>query len=257
VLYRQNRRRFVVGLLSCGSMSITSKLTAAADAPAIRRDCLDHAINPNSKDIKSAISIDQFSTSELIGYFQQLADHIRREDILLRQFFQNDSAILLAPEGMDAHADSPERLTLGLKFIRLFAPSLAFEDKLKVSGILAHEKSHTFQYKWNVDLALRKAAGQPVKYVELHADYLAGAYMAWREKYQQGAPVELSKLFFNLGDRLNGEDHHGTEQERLNAFTYGYMEFQNNLGPGKPADVISAATLGIQYIKRSLPIRTY
>jgi hypothetical protein len=119
--------------------------------------------------------------------------------------------------------------------------------------LLAHETGHIFQFQWKVDSALGNVRSERVKYIELHADYLAGAYMAWREKYVQGAPAQLSKLFYSLGDRaLNSEDHHGTERERLAAFSFGYGKFQSLTEAGQTPDVKSAATLGILYVKEAI-----
>ncbi len=246
------RRNFLLGLLSCSCCCCAAARSGHADPAPLRSNCLQYAVDPRAQDIGSFMPLEQFSASELVSYFRQLADHIKQEERLLHTFFTTQASIYLELQGRDAHA-SPGYVGLGLQFVQRYAPSLNFADKLKISGLLAHETAHTFQFEWKLDSMLANVRGQPVKYVELHADYLAGAYMAWREKSLQGAPAQLSELFYRLGDRaLNSADHHGTEHERLAAFSFGYLEFQSLTEAGKAPDVKYAATTGILYVKRSL-----
>jgi hypothetical protein len=87
---------------------------------------------------------------------------------------------------------------------------------ISVPAIMAHEFAHVYQFK---EGSLRQAA-TPVR--ELQADFLAGWYVqeAGLDEMQVRPAMES---FFEMGDfNFNSPDHHGTPQERLDAFNAGY-----------------------------------
>ena len=197
--------------------------SAYAQAPQPRRYCFDRAraAQPNSQ-----LNLSDLPEPELLHYLKALVDYVKKEDELLLAFFKTPSSIYLDLQGTDAHAIDTE-ISLGLKFIaQYYSANDERTGQLKIAGILAHEKSHIFQFYWKFESMLRNVKGHPVKWFELHADYLAGAYMAWRDSGRAKSARELSRFFFDLGDRaVTSDDHHGTENERLSAYTYGYFEF--------------------------------
>ena len=86
-------------------------------------------------------------------------------------------------------------------------------------GILAHEWGHILQF-------MNVKARPPGKAMELHADGLAGWYMGMRAmQLAQWNPVDLRTTmlsFFGKGDyAFNDPSHHGTPQERVQAFQGG------------------------------------
>lgn len=84
-------------------------------------------------------------------------------------------------------------------------------------AILAHEWAHILQYK-------KLTQFPPGKPMELCADEIAGWYMGTRSTQLHGE-VDLSssiRSFFNKGDlAINSPRHHGTSQERYDAFQRG------------------------------------
>jgi hypothetical protein len=200
--------------------------------------------------------LSDLSERQLLNYLTTLVDYVKREDESLLKFFKTPSSIYLDLQGTDAHAVDAD-ISIGLKFIaQYYTANDERTGQLKIAGILAHEKSHVFQFYWKFESMLRDVQGHPVKWFELHADYLAGAYMAWRDSGRAKSASELSRFFFDLGDRaVTSDDHHGTEDERLAAFTYGYFEFLELTKERRRADVESAAIKGVLYVQRSLSPR--
>jgi hypothetical protein len=209
-----------------------------------------------------AVSLSDFSQAELVAYLRALVAHIQHEDALLSRFFEFRSAIYLEPMGRDAHAKPGKinsdgsrqvgSMTLGLGFLQVFAPQ---PNSASISGIMAHEKSHVFQYLRRINGILEDLGGHEVKYVELHADYLAGAYMAWRERNVPVKAGEVSQTIYDLGDRdVNHRLHHGTKQERLYAYSNGYYQFLGLKDQGLSENVETAARMGMRYVCKALSI---
>jgi hypothetical protein len=244
------RRDITASVASC-CMWCASRLAYAQERHP-RRYCFDVARDDK---IDDEIAVSQFSQRNLTSYLSSIVEHIKKEDASLLRFFQSPSSIYLDLVGRDAGADKDTNaIHLGLKFLSRYSPNVTVNGLMKVTGILAHETSHIFQYRWRFDTnVLKGIGGYPVKMVELHADYLAGAYIAWKEGNQTRSASELSRLFYDLGDRaLNSEDHHGTEVERLSAYTFGYFEFFELQRQGYHPDAKSAATKGVLYVQRLL-----
>jgi hypothetical protein len=91
-----------------------------------------------------------------------------------------------------------------------------------IVAIMAHEFAHVTQYKFNEQLT--------GKYSELHADFLAGWYMA-RMKGLSSLEIEkISLSFWDKGDdNYFSENHHGTSQERRAAFLEGFKNSQMDI----------------------------
>jgi hypothetical protein len=246
------RRQFVTGVLACSCMTCALSAThgqSATDGSSerIRRYCADSPISRAEidADLKNRVPLGQYSNTGLRAY-------IEREKELLTKFFHTNSSVFYAPRAATAYMD-PDR-----NFIAFNEGMVSkYKDRefglLNMSGILAHEEGHIFQAAWNLLRMLEDVRGYKVKYVELHADYLAGAYMTWREDYRPGAaPAELAALFFELGDFRGFDVHHGTPQERFRAFQQGYHDFNELKRAQASADVRSAAAMGLLFIRRTL-----
>jgi len=115
---------------------------------------------------------------------------------------------------------------LSTSIVRKYGSSLGPYATWIAMGVLAHEFGHIAQFKRVEAQGLRHT----YKYPELHADFLAGAYLAQRalEAYQYNGTNLLPVLnlamqqFFSIGDTaFNSPDHHGTGPERANAYQAG------------------------------------
>ena len=84
--------------------------------------------------------------------------------------------------------------------------------------VLAHEFAHIVAMKYDINL--------PTKENELFADYLAGCYMFYRNKYFKPTDIQAAyQAFYNLGDNyFTAPDHHGTPQSRLTCIQEGFNQ---------------------------------
>ncbi len=110
---------------------------------------------------------------------------------------------------------------IGLKLVNdLLKPS---DGGLSVACVLAHECGHIFQF-FSDDQYYDRLAGPTQRLRELHADLLAGYYMA---KRQGSAPSSLStvqKTMIDFGNynKANPRDH-GTPGQRNAALDKGFL----------------------------------
>lgn len=89
---------------------------------------------------------------------------------------------------------------------------------LSVPAIMAHEFAHIYQF---MDGSLADVA-TPVR--ELHADFLAGWYMA-RRNISESLMKPALDAFFGMGDyHFNSPNHHGTPMQRLRSLLAGYAD---------------------------------
>ena len=131
-----------------------------------------------------------------------------------------------------------------LEFLKIHLLSTKWGGAV-VSGIIAHEFAHIFQFF--TDYMNRLAAlHTTVKFQELHADFLSGFYMG---KKHSASPIKLDDYFdafYALGDyKFDSKDHHGTRAERYFAIKAGY-----NLSIGNRGQSIDfAASQGEAFLK--------
>ena len=107
-------------------------------------------------------------------------------------------------------------------------------------AIMAHEMGHLVQYK----LGLHAPAQ---KYLELHADFIAGWYMAWRQASLSGFDVitEAATEMARVGDfDFQNPDHHGTPNEPIAAFSAGVQQTARALALGGQPSPLDAAKAG-------------
>jgi hypothetical protein len=111
---------------------------------------------------------------------------------------------------------------------------LADPEELLVVSVCAHEFGHVVQN--STSLHNRLAIGQATaRLLELHADFLAGFYLAVRgSEYRPQQMVELGQNWEKLGDsNYTNPQHHGEPIERLRAIEQGFLvgSGRPNLGP--------------------------
>jgi hypothetical protein len=114
-----------------------------------------------------------------------------------------------------------------------------------VVGICAHEFGHIVQYFKGFRDRLMEGQST-VRQLELHADFLAGYYLAeYRRDYGYDELRALGKAWASMGDvNFNRRTHHGTPEERLNAIQAGFK-----LAHEHPEFTIAgAAEVGVRYV---------
>ena len=88
-----------------------------------------------------------------------------------------------------------------------------------VVAILAHEFGHVAQFTFG-------GIQGPGKAPELHADYLAGWYLAHRGTMSATNLSSTLQVFYAIGDyQFNNPGHHGTPDERLSAAMAGFNAY--------------------------------
>jgi hypothetical protein len=141
----------------------------------------------------------------------------------------------------------PGTVLMGKKF---FAQQMAQDDDagLTVIAILAHEFGHIVQMQRGYGDVLERMDRTQMP-LELHADFLAGFYLAGRKAEHPNLNLQTVGAVFNsLGDTdFNGRQHHGTPEQRTIAITAGY-----NQGKTGTHDVDDAAQSGVAFVQRMM-----
>jgi hypothetical protein len=118
------------------------------------------------------------------------------------------------------------------------------DQGLSVLAICAHEFGHIVQFETQYYTELSR--GQPtVKHIELHADFLAGFYLATIKRRTPTLQLQdVGKTFDHLGDtEFSNPLHHGTNDERVHAIEGGSF-----FGREHRATVAQAAANGAEFI---------
>lgn len=115
-----------------------------------------------------------------------------------------------------------------------------YGTSLSLPAIIAHEYAHIAQFKY-------KFPWPEGKWPELHADFLAGWFIAHRGRFPlaNNAYQAAASLYYKGDYDFNERDHHGTPAERLAAFSAG---FNFNLRSNTPSGGL-AYQAGIDYLK--------
>ncbi len=113
-----------------------------------------------------------------------------------------------------------------------------------VPAIAAHEFAHIVQFKNKLQNKY------PTPIMELHADFLAGWFLAnWQRAGKLAIPGHMFKSLFGKGDySFNSPNHHGTPKERVKSAMEGY-----NSGVGKNISVYDAYEKGLIWVLNSFP----
>lgn len=100
---------------------------------------------------------------------------------------------------------------------------------MSVPGILGHEYAHAMQFN--------KKFPYGGKWKELHADFLAGWFVAHRTRFRLTDPEVSFRSFYKKGDiGFFARDPHGTSEERVLAMSAGYnFNFWANNGSAEHA----------------------
>lgn len=145
---------------------------------------------------------------------------------------------LLAQEGRPAHDGPDGTVLMGLNLLQ-HELTASFGTGQTIAPIQAHEFAHIAQYKYRFPYS--------GKWMELHADYLAGWYTAHTCRAGSCNPDQARANFFYKG----GGDH-GTPQERAAAFTAGFYLNAQGIGSG-----LVAYDYGVQYIRELMAANRY
>jgi predicted metalloprotease len=122
------------------------------------------------------------------------------------------------------------------------------DSGLALITMCAHEFGHIHQY-WSSYKDNLTALDRTAKPMELHADFLAGFYLADRKTEHPEFKLQtVGALFEQIGDtNFTSPRHHGTSAERIAAITAG---FELGKTPGRRID--AAAEAGVHYIERNV-----
>jgi hypothetical protein len=116
-----------------------------------------------------------------------------------------------------------------------------------IAGVIAHEFGHIYQNFSNAMPRLR-SLDKTAKFVELHADFLSGFYMASKDRTIEVKPY--ADAFFKFGDYgFTNARHHGTPEERYFLLKAGY-NYRLSQSSASVADAAKEAeTVLKEYIK--------
>jgi hypothetical protein len=117
---------------------------------------------------------------------------------------------------------------------------------MTVIAVCAHEFGHIYQYQHGYKDRLARL-DRTHKPIELHADFLAGFFLALRKKDYPDLDLQsVGKTFYEFGDNdVDDRDHHGTSDERIAAVTAGY-----DFGRSGDHDIDEAAQAGAEWVAR-------
>lgn len=109
---------------------------------------------------------------------------------------------------------------------------------MSIPAILGHEYAH----------AMQRANDFPYdgKWRELHADFMAGWFIALRGIFRLQDPNRAWASISEKGDyNFFDKGHHGSPQERAEAFATGYLL----LAQGRQTSGVSAYNVGLQFVR--------
>jgi hypothetical protein len=132
---------------------------------------------------------------------------------------------------------------IGIEFVRNLADPANNSGGIAVAGVLAHECAHVFQLA-SPDLlkGLMKNRTSAVL-AELHADFLAGYYLARKKNVTPESLTAMQRVFVYQGayDRKD-PNYHGTPGLRGAAMDTGYFAAKDN------KDFREASEIGARYV---------
>jgi hypothetical protein len=143
--------------------------------------------------------------------------------------------------------NGPGTVLMGKNFFRIIMTQTQ-DSGLALITMCAHEFGHIHQYSssYRPDL---EGLDRTVKPLELHADFLAGFYLADRKAEHPEFNLQtVGVVFEQIGDtHFSSPQHHGTSAERLAAITAGF-EFGKTSG----RRIDAAAEAGVNYVQHKV-----
>ncbi len=163
-----------------------------------------------------------------------------------RFFFYDDGGAPNAIATSEVHDPNYRHGTvfMGTTLMSEFLQRSQFGDIL-VMAVCAHEFGHIVQYNTGDLIDRLDRMHHSVKYVELHADFLAGFYIGRRSSsYEVEQLRTLGAGYEAMGDTAyNDPSHHGTHAERIAAVEAGYQMALNTDG-----DIDEAIAAGLDHL---------
>ncbi|MFY9621490.1 MAG: hypothetical protein WAM70_08695 [Pyrinomonadaceae bacterium] len=192
-------------------------------------DLQDYLVRTRNPMLDASISQDIDQLNQMFGI--RVAVYFPNDGMKDASFTPQQSAELILREDMD-----PSRVRLtGSIFISLGLLQDEFTQAngswMAVPAILSHEAAHAMQHANNFPYknGVRK---------ELHADFMAGWYIAHRCRCGTQNPKIAFDSFYRKGTSLGffDPDHHGTNEDRVAMMLAGfYYNYQTNDGSAKAA----------------------
>lgn len=118
-----------------------------------------------------------------------------------------------------------------------------------LSGVIGHEVAHLFQFRNGWWSELLNEERQAVRRAELHADLLAGWFLARRSFIDLIGIDEASRCMFEIGDfEFTSIDHHGTPAQRYAALLMGFF-----MGRDTSLTLETVAKKGAEFVRGIAP----
>lgn len=188
----------------------------------------DYLVNTRDPYLDEAIHDDVVQLDGLFGV--RVSVYFPNDGLIEARFTPEQSRELILRDDGDPNARMTGTVLISLGFLQKeFAENNG--SQMSVPAILAHEYAHAMQY------ANQFPFGEGVR-KELHADFMAGWYVAHRCRCRIQDPNVAFQSMFRKGDARGFFDpkHHGTNQDRWEAMVAGYYyNFQANDGSAKAA----------------------
>jgi len=129
----------------------------------------------------------------------------------------------------------------------LLAEQLSLDPTgISIAAICAHEFAHIYQYRSGYYDKIE--ARYPGHVIELHADFLAGAYLHHLEKKRPGISLHgVGRAWEDMGSStFNAASTHGSNAMRLDSIQAGYFWVDSN--PGER--LYNVASAGVQHVRK-------
>jgi hypothetical protein len=172
------------------------------------------------------------------------------------KYEKNAFARPILPGKPSAFGDVAGEIGFGIPYLKKsLADDANGDDAMR---IIAHEFGHILQYNlFNVGghrlyNLLRPDGVVKIKWVELHADFISGIYLATRYLRNRRDMSRLNDVITG-DDELDSQNHHGTTAERRRAFRDG---FRSRLALNNPINnpLFDLAFSAVPYIKTKFPM---
>jgi hypothetical protein len=226
-----SRRALIVGSIS----TLVSSRTASYAIDGSRVACVSGSPRPNYNDMTSKSGDPAFDRA-LIAELKRIITVIPVDPGFK---FVNAKNAGATPETIVNGTKGT--VLIGLRLVNeLLKPS---QGGITVACVLAHECGHIFQF-FSADQYYARLSGPTERLRELHADVLAGYYLAKKMGSDPSDMRDVLKAFIDFGAYENASpDDHGSPGQRCAALDKGYTLSLN----GKPFE--DSAREGASYVR--------